>query len=128
MRVGFDILKSLHLRKKGINIIACPSCSRQEFDVIRTVNLLEEQLEDINDHLDVAIIGCVVNGPGEAKEADFGVAGGSPNLFYVDGKPSHKVEAEQIADEMERQIRARIALQRQSASVTPPVVIPIKPV
>ncbi len=128
VRVGFDILKSLHLRKKGINIIACPSCSRQEFDVIRTVNLLEEQLEDINDHLDVAIIGCVVNGPGEAKEADFGVAGGSPNLFYVDGKPSHKVEAEQIADEMERQIRARIALQRQSASVTPPVVIPIKPV
>lgn len=130
VRVGFDILKSLHLRNKGVNIIACPSCSRQEFDVIKTVNLLEQRLEDITEHLDVAVIGCVVNGPGEAKEADLGVAGGSPNLFYVDGKPSHKVEANDIADEMERQIRAKIELRRQLGLDQSGVVrtIPIKAV
>ncbi len=130
VRVGFDILKSLHLRNKGVNIIACPSCSRQEFDVIKTVNLLEQRLEDITEHLDVAVIGCVVNGPGEAKEADLGVAGGSPNLFYVDGKPSHKVDANSIADEMERQVRAKIALRRELGlgEQDSGKVIPIKPV
>ncbi|MBT7498095.1 MAG: flavodoxin-dependent (E)-4-hydroxy-3-methylbut-2-enyl-diphosphate synthase, partial [Candidatus Thioglobus sp.] len=66
VKVGFDILKSLHLRKKGINLIACPSCSRQKFDVISVVNELESRLEDITDPIDVAVIGCVVNGPGEA--------------------------------------------------------------
>ncbi len=108
VKVGFDILKSLHLRNKGVNIIACPSCSRQNFDVIATVNALEERLEDVNEHLDVAIIGCVVNGPGEAKEADLGVAGGEPNLFYIDGKPSHKVQSEDLVGELEKQIRARL--------------------
>lgn len=129
VRVGFDILKSLHLRNKGVNIIACPSCSRQEFDVIKTVNLLEQRLEDITEHLDVAVIGCVVNGPGEAKEADLGVAGGSPNLFYVDGKPSHKVDANEIADEMERQVRAKIELRRQLGldQAAAGKIIPIKP-
>lgn len=86
VKVGFDILKSLHLRNKGVNIIACPSCSRQEFDVIKTVNELENRLEDVTEHLDVAVIGCCVNGPGEAKEADLGVAGGDPNLLYLEGK------------------------------------------
>ncbi len=129
VRVGFDILKSLHLRNKGVNIIACPSCSRQEFDVIKTVNLLEQRLEDITEHLDVAVIGCVVNGPGEAREADLGVAGGSPNLFYVDGKPSHKVDANDIADEMERQVRAKIELRRQLGldQAAAGKIIPIKP-
>lgn len=108
IKVGFDILKSLHLRHKGINIIACPSCSRQEFDVIKTVNLLESRIEDITEHLDVAVIGCVVNGPGEAKEAHLGVTGGSPNLLFIDGKPSHKVEENQLVDELEKQIRARL--------------------
>jgi (E)-4-hydroxy-3-methylbut-2-enyl-diphosphate synthase len=109
VKVGFDILKSLHLRKKGVNIIACPSCSRQEFDVIKTVNALEERLEDVLEHLDVAVIGCVVNGPGEAREADIGLAGGSPSLLYIEGKPSRKVTEAEIVDEMERQVRARIA-------------------
>jgi (E)-4-hydroxy-3-methylbut-2-enyl-diphosphate synthase len=81
IKVGFDILKSLHIRSKGINFIACPSCSRQNFDVIATVNALESRLEDILVPMDVAIIGCVVNGPGEAREADVGLAGGSPNLL-----------------------------------------------
>lgn len=109
IKVGFDILKSLHLRSKGINLIACPSCSRQNFDVIATVNALEERLEDILEPLDVAVIGCVVNGPGEAREADVGLTGGQPNLIYLDGKPDHKVENDALVDELEKNIRAEIA-------------------
>ncbi len=110
VKVGFDILKSLHLRQKGINLIACPTCSRQEFDVIKTVNALEERLEDITEHLDVAVIGCVVNGPGEAREAHLGVTGGSPNLLlYVDGKPEEKIKEEGLVDLLEQRIRAKIA-------------------
>lgn len=115
VKVGFDILKSLHLRNKGINIIACPSCSRQEFDVIKTVNALEQRLEGVLEHLDVAVIGCVVNGPGEAREADIGLAGGSPNLLYIEGKPSGKVSEEEIVDEIERQVRMRIARMKEKA-------------
>lgn len=110
VKVGFDILKSLKLRTKGINFIACPSCSRQNFDVIDTVNVLEERLQDINTPLDVAIIGCIVNGPGEAKEADIGLTGGTPNnLVYVDGKPDHKLKPEQLIDSLEKQIREKVA-------------------
>ncbi|GAB4290283.1 MAG: flavodoxin-dependent (E)-4-hydroxy-3-methylbut-2-enyl-diphosphate synthase [Thiohalomonadaceae bacterium] len=109
IRVGFDILKSLHLRSKGINLIACPSCSRQNFDVIATVNALEQRLEDVLEPLDVAVIGCVVNGPGEAREADIGLAGGQPNLLYVGGKPDHKVDNADLVDELEKQIRAELA-------------------
>lgn len=112
IRVGFDILKSLRLRTRGINIIACPSCSRQNFDVIQTVNALESRLDDVSEPLDVAIIGCVVNGPGEAKEADIGLAGGSPNLAYVDGKPDHKIENAMLVDELERMVRERLAVRR----------------
>ena len=83
VKVGFDILKSLHLRKRGVNLIACPSCSRQKFDVISVVNELESRLEDIVDPIDVAVIGCVVNGPGEAKTVSVGLTGGSPNLLYI---------------------------------------------
>lgn len=109
IKVGFDILKSLHIRKKGINLIACPSCSRQNFDVIKTVNALEQRLEDVLEPLDVAIIGCVVNGPGEAREAHIGLTGGSPNnLLYVGGKPDHKIKNQDLVDELERVIRARI--------------------
>ena len=113
IKVGFDILKSLHLRNKGINLIACPSCSRQEFDVIKAVNELEARLEDILEPMDVAVIGCVVNGPGEAREAHIGLAGGSPNLLYVDGKPDHKVSNEHLVDELERVIRGKIKLRQE---------------
>jgi len=122
IRVGFDILKSLRIRNKGINLIACPSCSRQNFDVISTVNELESRLEDILEPMDVAVIGCVVNGPGEAKEAAIGLAGGAPNLLYVDGKPSHKVENAALVDELEREIRERIKRQ----AVNQEHIIPIK--
>jgi (E)-4-hydroxy-3-methylbut-2-enyl-diphosphate synthase len=89
IKVGFDILKSLGLRQKGVNLIACPSCSRQKFDVIKVVNTLEARLEDINEPIDVAVIGCVVNGPGEAKAVSVGLTGGEPNLMYIDGWQSH---------------------------------------
>lgn len=108
VKVGFDILKSLHVRSKGINLIACPSCSRQQFDVVSTVNALEERLEDILEPMDVAVIGCVVNGPGEAREADIGLAGGEPNLLYIDGKPDHKVDNGELLDELERAVRAEV--------------------
>lgn len=108
VKVGWDLLKSLKLRNKGINFIACPSCSRQNFDVIHTMNELESRLDDITTPLDVAVIGCVVNGPGEAKEADIGLAGGSPNnLIYIDGKASEKLQKGNLVDDLERLIRAK---------------------
>lgn len=124
IRVGFDILKSLKIRNKGVNLIACPSCSRQQFDVISTVNALEARLEDILEPIDVSVIGCVVNGPGEAKETAIGLTGGEPNnLLYTDGKPSHKVQNEDLVDELEKQVRQRIELQKSSKNDK---VIPIK--
>ncbi len=126
IKVGFDILKSLHIRAKGINLIACPSCSRQEFDVIGTVNALESRLEDIIEPMDVAVIGCCVNGPGEAREAAIGLAGGSPSLLYVGGKPDRKITSEHIVDEMERSIRAQLKTRAETPATVP--VIPIKAV
>ena len=117
VKVGFDILKSLHVRSKGINLIACPSCSRQQFDVVSTVNALEERLEDILEPMDVAVIGCVVNGPGEAREADIGLAGGEPNLLYVDGKPDHKVNNDELLDELEQAVRAEVKRRLETPDV-----------
>lgn len=107
-RVAWDMLRSLRLRSKGINFIACPSCSRQNFDVIKTVNELENRLEDISVPMDVSIIGCIVNGPGEAKESDFGLTGGTPdNLVYLDGKPDHKLQQGNLVEQLEKEIRAK---------------------
>jgi (E)-4-hydroxy-3-methylbut-2-enyl-diphosphate synthase len=110
VKVGFDILKSLHLRKKGVNLIACPSCSRQKFDVISIVNELESRLEDITESIDVAVIGCVVNGPGEAKSVDVGITGGSPNLIYINGKANGKVDNQSLVETLETNIRKRISI------------------
>ncbi|MGB1189577.1 MAG: flavodoxin-dependent (E)-4-hydroxy-3-methylbut-2-enyl-diphosphate synthase [Pseudomonadales bacterium] len=119
IKVGFDLLKSLHLRSKGINFVACPSCSRQNFDVISTVNELERRVEDITTPLDVAIIGCIVNGPGEAKEADLGLTGASPNnLIYRDGAPSQKINNENLIDDLEAMIRERVAQKQLEGSET----------
>ncbi len=119
IKVGFDLLKSLHLRSKGINFVACPSCSRQSFDVISTVNELERRVEDITTPLDVAIIGCIVNGPGEAKEADLGLTGASPNnLIYRDGAPSEKITNENLVDDLEAMIRERVAQKQREAPDT----------
>ncbi len=110
VKVGFDILKSLNLRKKGVNLIACPSCSRQKFDVIAVVNELESRLEDITESIDVAVIGCVVNGPGEARQVSVGVTGGSPNLIYINGKKDSKVDNESLVDALEANIRKRLPI------------------
>lgn len=109
IRVGFDLLKSLRLRSRGINFVACPSCSRQNFDVIGTMNELERRLDDVTVPLDVAVIGCVVNGPGEALKAEVGLTGAAPSsLLYLDGKPHRKIDNEDLLDSLERMIRDRV--------------------
>lgn len=109
VKVGFDILKSLGIRSNGINFIACPSCSRQEFDVIRVMNELEARLEDVRIPMDVSVIGCKVNGPGEAKEADIGVVGASPkSLVYRNGDKSHLIDTNRLVDEIEGMVRERV--------------------
>ncbi|MBK7170405.1 MAG: flavodoxin-dependent (E)-4-hydroxy-3-methylbut-2-enyl-diphosphate synthase [Gammaproteobacteria bacterium] len=112
VKVGWDMLKSLRLRSRGINFVACPSCSRQNFDVIATMNELERRLEDVRAPLDVAVIGCYVNGPGESREADVGVTGANPrNLVFVGGKPHHKIESGSLIDDLEQTIRSALAEQ-----------------
>ena len=110
VKIGWDILKSLNIRSRGVKIIACPSCSRQNFNVIEVVNELEQRLEDISDDIEVAIIGCYVNGPGESKAANIGLTGASPNnLLYIDGAPNKKIANENLVDELEDQIRVKIS-------------------
>lgn len=111
IKVGFDILKSLRIRSRGINFIACPSCSRQEFDVINTVNALEQRLEDIITPMDVSIIGCVVNGPGEALISDLGLAGAKNRSgFYVDGqRQKERLDNKDLVDALETRIRDAVA-------------------
>ena len=109
IKIGFDILKSLGIRSNGVNFIACPSCSRQEFDVIKVMNELEARLEDIREPLDLSVIGCKVNGPGEAKEATIGVVGASPNsLVYKHGAKSHLIDTKKLVDEIEAMVRAQV--------------------
>ena len=111
IKVGFDLLKSLRIRARGINFIACPSCSRQEFDVIGTVNALEERLEDVLTPMDVSIIGCVVNGPGEATVSDLGLTGArNMSGFYEDGeRQKERLDNQDLVDTLEKKIRAKAA-------------------
>lgn len=112
IKVGFDILKSLKLRSRGINFIACPSCSRQEFDVIATVNELEQRLEDLITPMDVSIIGCIVNGPGEATVSDLGLTGSSKKSgYYLDGiRQKERFDNNNLVDQLEERIRAKAKL------------------
>ena len=112
IKVGFDILKSLRIRSRGINFIACPTCSRQEFDVIATVNALEQRLEDIITPMDVSIIGCVVNGPGEAEASHLGIAGGNrKSAFYEDGiRQKERFDNDNVIDQLEAKIRAKASM------------------
>lgn len=106
IRVGFDILKSLNLRHRGVNVIACPSCARQGFDVIKTVAILEDRLKHISTPMSLSIIGCVVNGPGEATQTDIGFTGGgslgkgtgSHGMVYLGGKQAYKLPNENLVD------------------------------
>jgi (E)-4-hydroxy-3-methylbut-2-enyl-diphosphate synthase len=105
IKVGFDILKSLDLRHRGVRIVACPSCARQGFDVIKTVEILEERLAHIGTPVSLSILGCVVNGPGEARETDIGITGGgklanegSDNKVYIAGLPDHNIGNAEMID------------------------------
>ena len=111
IKIGWDILRSLNIRSRGVKIIACQSCSRQNFNVIEVVNELEERLEDISEDIEVAVIGCYVNGPGESKAAEIGLTGASPqNLLYVDGSPDKKINSKDIVKEIEDRVRTKISL------------------
>lgn len=123
VKAGFEILKSLRIRARGINFIACPTCARQEFDVIGTVNALEARLEDITTAMDVSIIGCVVNGPGEALVANLGVTGGhNKSGLYEDGvRLSERLDNQHIIEQLERRIRAKACtLDEKKRIVTQP--------
>jgi len=102
VKIGYEILKSLNLRHKGINIISCPSCARQAFPVIDTVKILEEKLSHIKEPITLSIIGCVVNGPGEASQTQIGLTGGGKDnhMMYLSGLPHHKVATKEIIDEV----------------------------
>ena len=116
IKIGWDILKSLNLRSRGVKIVACPSCSRQNFNVIKVVNELEQRLEDISEDIEVAIIGCYVNGPGESKAANIGLTGASPNnLLYIDGTPNKKVSNDNLVDELEEQVRSKVLIKKEES-------------
>jgi (E)-4-hydroxy-3-methylbut-2-enyl-diphosphate synthase len=111
VRVGYDILKSLGLRTRGVNIISCPSCSRQGFDVIRTVETLERRLAHISEPISLSIIGCVVNGPGEALFTDIGFTGGGAGsgMVYLAGKQDHKTSNTTMVDHIVELVEAKAA-------------------
>ncbi len=102
IRVGFDILKSLGLRHRGVNIISCPSCARQGFNVIETVKVLEDRLAHISTPMTLSVIGCVVNGPGEATHTDIGFTGGGAGsgMVYLAGLPDHKMANDKMIDHL----------------------------
>jgi len=102
VKVGYDILKSLNLRHRGVTIISCPSCARQGFDVIRTVEALEKRLEHVKTQMTLSIIGCVVNGPGEARETDIGFTGGGAGagMVYLAGLQDHKIDNAKMLDHL----------------------------
>ncbi len=102
VKVGFDMLKSLNLRHRGVNVISCPSCARQQYDVIATVEVLEQRLAHITTPMTVSVIGCVVNGPGEARETDIGFTGGGngTHQVYIAGLPDHRLKNQDIVDHL----------------------------
>ena len=109
VRVGFEILKSLGLRNRGVKIISCPSCARQQFEVIKTVKNLEKKLDDISTPITVSIIGCVVNGPGEATMTNIGITGGGndTHMIYLDGKKNNVVKNVDLENYLEDLIRKK---------------------
>jgi len=111
VKIGFEILKSLGLRHRGVNIISCPSCARQGFDVIKTVETLERRLEHIKTPMSLSIIGCVVNGPGEALMTDVGFTGGGSGsgMVYLAGKRSHKMSNDQMVEHIVEQVEKKAA-------------------
>jgi (E)-4-hydroxy-3-methylbut-2-enyl-diphosphate synthase len=120
VKVGYEILKALGLRHRGVNIISCPSCARQGFDVIKTVEALERRLEHIKTPMSLSIIGCVVNGPGEALMTDVGFTGGGAGsgMVYLAGKQSHKLSNDQMIDHIVEQVERKAAEIEAAAATT----------
>ena len=119
VKVGFEMLKSLGLRHRGVTIISCPSCARQGFNVIKTVEELEQRLAHIAEPITLSIIGCVVNGPGEARETDIGFTGGGSDagMVYLAGRPDHKKPHDEMVDHLGERVEnkaAELAAQKQS--------------
>ena len=111
VRVGFEILKALGLRTRGVRVVSCPSCARQGFDVIRTVQALEARLQHIKTPLSLSVLGCVVNGPGEARETDIGITGGGAgkHMVYLSGLTDHTVESADMLDHIVELVEAKAA-------------------
>lgn len=109
--VGFEMLKALGLRQRGVSVVSCPSCARQRYDVIRTVETLEKRLSHITTPLTVSVIGCVVNGPGEARETAIGLTGGGNghHQIYIAGKADHRLDGQDIVDHLVELVEAKVA-------------------
>src|SRR5688500_18051443 len=118
VKAGFEILKSLGIRNRGVRVISCPSCARQGFDVIRTVETLESRLSHIRTPLSLSILGCVVNGPGEARETDIGLTGGGngTHMVYLSGLTDHHVRDEDMIDHIVRLVEAKAAEMEAAAA------------
>ena len=118
VRVAYEMLKSLGLRRRGVTVISCPSCARQQFDVISTVQVIEERLEHIDVPMTVSIIGCVVNGPGEARETDIGLTGGGKGTHqvYVSGLADHRLTNGDIVEHVVELVEARAAAIKAEAA------------
>jgi (E)-4-hydroxy-3-methylbut-2-enyl-diphosphate synthase len=111
VKAGFDILKSLGLRHRGVNVISCPSCARQQFEVIATVEVLEKRLAHITTPMTLSVIGCVVNGPGEARETDIGFTGGGngTHQVYLGGLPAHRLKDQNVVDHLVELVERKAA-------------------
>ncbi len=111
VRVGYEILKGLGIRSRGVRVVSCPSCARQGFDVIRTVETLEERLQHIKTPMSLSVLGCVVNGPGEARETDIGITGGGngTHMVFLSGVTDHHVKDEGMVDHIVRLVEAKAA-------------------
>jgi (E)-4-hydroxy-3-methylbut-2-enyl-diphosphate synthase len=111
IKIGFEILKALGLRRRGVTVISCPSCARQNFEVIKTVEVLEQRLAHITTPMTLSVIGCVVNGPGEARETDIGFTGGGNNTHqvYVAGVPHHRLKDQGIVDHLVEMVEKKVA-------------------
>ena len=110
IKAGYDILKSLNIRSRGVKIISCPSCARQAFPVIETVKILEEKLSHIKKPITLSIIGCVVNGPGEAAQTEIGITGGGNdnNLLYISGLPHKKIVNKEIIGQVVKLVEEKV--------------------
>ncbi len=127
VKVGFDILKSLGLRHRGVNVVSCPSCARQQFDVIATVEVLEQRLAHITTPMTLSVIGCVVNGPGEARETDIGITGGGggSHMVYLSGVTDHKIDDGALIDHVVELVEGKAAeIEAEDAAATAGETVP----